>query len=125
MSCFWNAIIRETKQSQYKQYGYQKPKNANELIGFLKQNNTKCKGVTWNSEELTNQFLDECQQSIKEMHDRAENGYLCSSCEPVMILICYLFKMDIDHKYNGNLMKYRIRSPIGKLSFRSNKSHMH
>ena len=125
MSCFWNALIRETNSSHYKRYQSDKPDNPNQLIAFLKQNNTKCIGVTWNSEDLTDQFLNECFDTIKDMGDKAGNGYLCSSCEPIMILICYLFKLDIDHKYCTNLMKYRINDSIGKLSFRSNKGHMH
>ena len=120
MSCFWNAIIRETKQ-----YQVDKPRNANQLIAFLKQNNTKCIGVTWNSETLTDKFLDECFVSIQDMPDKAGNGYLCSSCEPVMILICYLFKLNINHSYCNNLMKYQINDSIATISFKSNKGHMH
>ena len=35
------------------------------------------------------------------------SGYLCSVCDPFLILICELFELEIEHLYMGNVMKYR------------------
>ena len=29
------------------------------------------------------------------------NGYLCSTCDPFLCLVCQLFKLNICHNYNG------------------------
>lgn len=59
------------------------------------------------------------------MPNDANNGYLCSSCEPVMLLTCYLFNVNINHNYNNHLMKYQTKEATRTLTFRSNRSHMH
>lgn len=59
------------------------------------------------------------------MPDIGKNGYLCSSCEPVMLLVCYLFDVNIDHMYYNHLMKYRTKGANKTLKFNGNKSHMH
>ncbi len=125
MSCFWNAIIRVTSKDDYEKYNSKKPKNAKDLIKFLKDNNKKIKDITWNDEKLKTQFNDECYEHIKEISNNGNNGYFCSSCEPIMFLICYLFHVNISHNYNNNIMKYITKGATRTLNFKSNKSHMY
>ena len=89
MSCFWNAIIRETSEKDYKKYNSIKPTNANKLIKFFKENNSKIKNILWNNEKISNKFIEECYDHIKGIPNNGNNGYFCSSCEPIMFLMCY------------------------------------
>ena len=46
---------------------------------------------------------------IKDFNENNINqGYDCSSCDPFMILLCELFKININYDYNGNNIQYMI-----------------
>ena len=46
---------------------------------------------------------------IKDFNENNINqGYDCSSCDPFMILLCELLKININYDYNGNNIQYMI-----------------
>lgn len=98
------------------------------LVTYLQQNNIKTCNVTWNGEMLSPQQLNENHEAIKNIDIRSiNNGYLTSSCEPVLFLVSQLWKVDIYVNFNSNHQVYKytgiVDSPIKTLRFAANASH--
>jgi len=61
---------------------------------------------------------------IKDFNENNINqGYDCSSCDPFMILLCELFKININYDYNGNNIQYMIDNSRKTIKYSSNQSH--
>ncbi len=89
----------------------------------LKEFNCKT-NIKWNGQELSNKQRLENMERINELElEEIENGYLCSCCDPVLLLVSELYKTNIDHDYNGHIMKYRVDKPVKKLYFKSDYGH--
>lgn len=100
MTCFWTGLLYSLKKD-YTDNG------IIEFIKFLKLNNCKTENIIWNNEELNDKLLLENQEAIKEIDsNKIYFGYDCSTCDPVLILICHLFNKSIEHIYNGVKITY-------------------
>ena len=85
---------------------------------------TEDSSITWNGETLTKKQLQENYDHIIDFNPNTiGNGYDCSVCDPFLLLVCYLFNVNIDHNYNGYLMKYRANNNARILRFSSNTGH--
>ena len=72
----------------------------------------------------TQQQLEENYQHIKDFNVKSISaGYLCSTCDPFLLLICELFKVNINHNYCGYKMKYRINNAVKTLNFKSDRGN--
>ena len=98
--------------------------NIKDLILLLIKYNRKSVNVSWNGEKLPDKLIDESFDHVKDFlqnndknNDNNNNsekniqniinsGYLCSVCDPFLILICELFELEIEHLYMGNVMRY-------------------
>jgi len=107
MSCFWDSLIQSISNED-KMTFFNNNLNPIDFAKTLKQKNTLTLNVTWNTENLTTQFLDENKQAIDSYDTNTiYNGYYCSSCEPFLFLLCELLNIEIQHNYNNNLMIYK------------------
>lgn len=107
MSCFWDSLIQSISNEDKITY-FNNNLNPIDFAKTLKQKNTLTLNVTWNTENLTTQFLDENKQAIDSYDTNTiYNGYYCSSCEPFLFLLCELLNIEIHHNYNNNLMIYK------------------
>lgn len=124
MTCFWDGILHHLKDEDFQRvFQINKPSNKN-FVKILKTNLRKTKDIIWNGETLTNKQLEENYEHIKDFNvDSIHGGYLCSTCEPFLFLVCELFKMNINHNYCGHMMSYKVTSPIRTLNFKSNSGH--
>lgn len=123
MTCFWDGILNKLTNYDFKKFNINKPRNK-EFVYFLKKHNTKTSNIKWNSKMLTHKQLEENFNHIKDFNPNTiSRGYLCSTCEPFLFLISYLFDVNIDHNYCGHVMKYRINNSNRILIFKSNKRH--
>ncbi len=124
MTCFWDGILSKLTDDDFKNLKTKKPNNTNFVV-LLKNNNTKeTKDIKWNGETLTDNQIKENYEHIKDFDEKSiKKGYLCSTCDPFLILVCKLFNVNIYHNYCGNLMKYEIANPNRTLQFKSNKGH--
>ena len=88
--------------------------NINDLILLLIKYNRKIQNVIWNNEELSEKLREESYSHIndfienngKEMNSIIQSGYLCSICDPFLLLICELLDLQIQHQYLNNTMIY-------------------
>lgn len=114
MSCFWVGINTKLK------LGLAPAK----LIEHLKKNNRKT-NITWKSggEELT--LTDKQKEENKEAISclKLENGYLCSTFDPVLFLVAEIYEVNIIHKYNGVRIEYVHPKSDKTVNFNSSKSH--
>jgi len=126
MTCFWDGILRNINQDDFNLLNINKNNNNKEFILLLKKNNKLCKNVKWQSENINEQLLKENYEMIKNFNENNINqGYDCSSCDPFIILLSELFKINIHHNFNGVLVKYSHNNPRKTINFKSNKSHFY
>ncbi len=125
MTCFWDGLIQSLDDKYYSLFNNNKP-DVLTFIQYLKNNNILCYDIYCNNNILSIQFLNECKESINNYDINSSwNGYLCSTCDPFLILYSQLFKSNINHKYNGYEIKYDnfIYKENKTLYFESNISH--
>jgi hypothetical protein len=127
MTCFWDGIITElTKKVFRHKFLIKRVITPIELIKILKEHVVKTVNIKWNNEKLKKKEIIENYEMIQHFNEKTiNNGYLCSACEPFLLLICELFNVDIEHKYNGNNIFYKNikNNNLIKLKFKSNSSH--
>lgn len=118
MTCFWDGLIRSFTVKRLNEVlgGKGKP-SPQQFVKLLKHNNVKTVDVLWNDEELRDQELQENFDRIKELNIQSINrGYDCSGCDPFLLLISQLFKVDIFHTQQklryvgGGTIKYTNKS---------------
>ena len=132
MTCFWDGILNALKY-QYTDKNFKniftKKKKANpkNLILFLKKNNCNTDNVLWCNQPLTEKEKEENYKFIASYSiEKINNGHLCSSCDPFILLICELFEIDIEHLYLENEIIYKnINNDNDKKIwyFKSNNDH--
>jgi len=124
MTCFWDGLLRNLNQDDFNLLNLNKNINNKDFISLLKKNNKICENVKWQEENLNEQLLKENYEMIKDFNENNINqGYDCSSCEPFMILISELFKINIHHNFNGNIIKYIHTEPRKTVNYKSTQSH--
>tara|TARA_B100000401_G_C52803978_1_gene720140 strand:- start:98 stop:391 length:294 start_codon:yes stop_codon:yes gene_type:complete len=90
MTCFWDGILNTLTNDDFEKF------------------NKKTRNVIWNNEKFSKKQLDENFTHIKDFDYKSiRNGYDCSTYDPFLILICELFKVNINHDYIGNMIKYK------------------
>lgn len=125
MTCFWDGLMKGILNEDYKCLGkeYNKKDRTN-LIKILKSENKLTTNVMWNGKMLSEKELRENYEAVKNYDIRKiGEGHLCSTCDYMLLLICDLFKIDIEHKYLNNIMKYTNSKNKNKINVKSNKGH--
>lgn len=124
MTCFWDGLLNNLKEDDFQRiFQVNKPNNKN-FVKLLKNNNRKTKNIKWNGEIFSEKQLEENFIHIKDFNENSiDNGYLCSICDPFIVLICELFIVNINHNYCDYLMTYTNSNSIKTLNFKSSKSH--
>lgn len=121
MTCFWKGILDCLNQNDF--HNRNKPNIIN-FIHFLKKNNIKCSGILWQNQNLSEQFLSECKMAVKELDiGGINNGYLCSTCDPFLILVSKLFRINIRHNYCNHIINYKNPNSNRWIRVRSNRGH--
>tara|TARA_B100000900_G_C20572030_1_gene713628 strand:+ start:115 stop:498 length:384 start_codon:yes stop_codon:yes gene_type:complete len=123
MSCFWDNILISLNDEDYNYIGLSKMNNYN-FIRFLKNMNEEVNEVLWNDIKLTDKQIEENLIHIDDYPVKEiENGYLCSICDPFLLLICHLFRVNIEHIFLDTKQMYTIRDARRTIQFKSNESH--
>lgn len=133
MSCFWDtlgqAIMHPDLADMRKKYNIKDNRDlhAKAVAKFFKQHNIPTPNVTWQNTELT---MKEMKENYERIHSynikEVSNGYLCSTCEPFILLFAELFEASIEHNYVNVIIKYEnTKNSRCLLKFGSNKSHIY
>ena len=124
MTCFWDGILSSLNDKDFLKHKSRFPKSVSELINFIKNHNTIPENIKWNNNQLSLHELQEHYNAIEEINiSDINNGYLCSTCDSVLLLISYLFKIDIVHTYVNNNMIYKGENNMHTIFYNSSSSH--
>ncbi len=93
MTCVWDGLVFGLKTLDYNM-------NIHELVDFIKHNNKETSHVTINDRYLTKQEIIENMEHIK-LISNINDGYLCSTSDPLFCLVAELFNINIIHEYNS------------------------
>lgn len=124
MTCFWSGILNGLPAEEFDVVFNEPKPNINAFINLLKKNNVKTDKVKWNGDALTEKQFEENHEHVNCYDvNNSRNGYLCSTCDPFLLLVCQLFQVNITHNYCGNPVKYEVENPKFVLFFSSNTGH--
>ena len=125
MTCFWNAIISSLTDEDKKLLGIQNKLFPKVMVEIFKNKNNYTPDVLWNNEEIKKQQQDENIEHIKELDvNGIGRGYLCSTCDPFLILLSQLLEVTIKHNYNGVIITYKNKKNERRIiKYGSNKGH--
>lgn len=115
MSCVWIGIIDALglDMSPY------------ELLDHIKDNNIDTKDMLWNNTFFTQQIQEENKTHISNLtYETIKNGYLCSSCDPLFLLIGQLYNVTIMHEYMHINITYKNINANRIINLKSNKHHL-
>ena len=126
MSCFWDTLIKKINKNDINNILKLENINPKDFSNALKRENIKIENVTWKNENLTEKQIQENYDHIKDYDiNTVNNGYLCSCCDPFLLLITELFKIKIIHDYNKNKVLYENKKECKySININSNNGHM-
>jgi hypothetical protein len=125
MTCLWNSLIKAIKDEDFKIYMKNPHPSPEQFVVFLKKSNKLCSDVSHNGKLLTIKEYKENLEAINNLNPRSiYRGYDCSSCDPVLLLVSHIFRIKIDHLYNGSLITYTPTSYRYGIKLHSSKTHM-
>lgn len=123
MTCFWDGILKALNDNDFQSKLKCNKPNREQLIDLFKNHNCPTL-VKWQNNKLTVNELKENFDHIKTFDKKSiHNGYLCSTCDPFLLLLAELLQVDITHHYMNNVVNYTVYKPRRKLTFHSNKGH--
>ena len=125
MTCVPDSLIRKLKKHEYKLLNLDSKPNAYEFMEAMKKNNRKTYNVTWQKYKLNERQLIENEERIKNIElDKINKGYLCSACDPLLLLYCEIFFLGIDINFNGTPFEYRnVKYTDRIIKFSTSRSH--
>ena len=111
MSCFWDALIKKINYHDHKLYFKLNKINPYNFASVLKKKNKFVNTVIVNNIKINLNQQKENFEHIK-IYDlnTINDGYLCSTFDPFLILISDLLSITINNKFNNSLIIYK---PIG------------
>ena len=93
------------------------------LLSHIKTNNKKTNTVKWNGEPILEKMQNENYEAVAIINID-NNGYFCSTCDPLMLIICELYNVSIEHSFNGHNIKYTMTNSKHLIKLSSNCGHM-
>lgn len=126
MTCFWNGIMSALTIEDFTNIHLKNKPNIQQFIEILKNKNIPTTDILWQNNQLTNKEISENKEHISSFDINSINsGYLCSTCDPFLLLIAALFKVNIEHRYNNHMISYRHKTDGGEkyLKFSSDTGH--
>ena len=125
MACFWKGIQQSIIIEDFKDISDMEfvPK-LSVLVQFLKDNNRATHTIRCNGEVCSKKMLEENMEAIKEYNiNQINQGYYCSTADPFLFLVAFLFNVNIHHDYNGHSILYEHPNYTRTVYFHSNTSH--
>ena len=97
MTCFWSGILSSLNTDDFNYINEPSKPNIKNFIELLKRNNIDTKNVLWQNTKLTPKQLEENKEHIRDFNiENINSGYLCSICDPFLLLIACIFKVNIE-----------------------------
>ena len=101
MTCFWDGIMASLGDDDKKTLNICDG-SIYSLIDSLKNKNCMTMGLKWQTEQLSDMELKQNMAHVDAYEKTdAQNGYLCSTCDPFLALLCHLLQKAIELQYCG------------------------
>ena len=137
MTCFWNGLIQGLGSGRIQSVLKYKMKNNNErktlniktIISLLQKHNCLTTNVLYNNTILTDRELNENYNVIANFSsDNIREGYDCSISDPFLLLVCEVFRVNINFCYNSIDVTYKNETVIDgqsrqTINFRCDEGH--
>ena len=112
MSCFWNGVYASLPVVFWKNNNVcSSPKSLLQWFKKELDNTTDLHilcSVLWQGIPPSLWMLEENRNWILDYPETQVNhGHLTSTCDPFLILFCFLTQTDVDHVYMGSTIRYR------------------
>ncbi len=103
MTCVWKGLI-----SGLVCYKLIKNKTKEfEFASYIKKHNVKTTNVTINDSYLGEQEINENFLAIENLNvDNIGSGYMCSTSDPLLALVCQIYSINIVHKLKRATVTY-------------------
>jgi len=122
MSCFFDSITASFNVDEMRFLNCKR--NTIEIIKKLKILNIATSNVYWQNNKLTEQLQKENFEHIKNYKEETfRNGYLTSSADPFLMLLCQIFRWNIIFNYCNNIIKITHENPLRTVKFKASSSH--
>ena len=96
MTCFWDGILNSLDKEDRSIIGL-KTNNVCNLIDKLKAINCSTKNMKWQNKLITENQIKENMIHIETYNkNNASNGYQCSTCDPFLFLLAFIFTLIFD-----------------------------
>lgn len=105
MTCVWEGLMEGLRKYKL----IEQRTKLDTFVQHIKKNNVRVSSVTCNGQLLTRQQIEENYDRIRSIK-KISNGYNCSACDPLLILICYIYHINIVHKLHGHAIEYCIHN---------------
>lgn len=117
MTCFWNSLIEALGRHDV---------SVRDFIVDLQNRNTHTANVRCNGELVTPQQQEENVAAVQGYDvGGVHGGYMCSACDPFLLLVSEVHVCNIHHTYNGTRIEYRHSSGTGRdIYLASDRGHM-
>lgn len=120
MTCFWDSVIAGLTQA-VPMFSFPTPRA---LVARLKDLNTLPVDVTIDGVGLDDMEQRENVEAITCLDPESlSEGYLCSTADPVLVLVCQVFRINVTHDLAGCTTAYWHPAATRVIHLRSSRSH--
>jgi hypothetical protein len=129
MTCVWDSIIAGIPRENFISAEFSKNKKKqikpDMFVQYLIQNNTKTENITINKEKIPEKIINENFEMVKDFKIKSiRNGYLCSTYDPFLALVCEVFVCSLFNNFNGTYIKYEHVNPKFIIYISNDEGHM-
>lgn len=114
MTCFWDGILAKlSNKLDTAGYKLEKINSGSRNADFIEALKRVARSidhaeVSWNGEIISKQLWKEYRVWIEDYNVATiGNGHDCGTCDPFLILLCYMLRITIKHNYNGSPVVYK------------------
>ncbi len=97
MTCFWDGILwslHPTDLNVVLGFGLQTRPPITDFVTALAQHASMTPNVTWKGASISEREQIENLAHVQNLQ-LSLDGYDCAACEPVMVLVCELFRVEL------------------------------
>ena len=125
MSCFWDGIAQSLTPDELARTG----SAPTAVKSWLQRNNKLPRRCRWQGETIREQDLRDMQTWVANDTTPVYAGHDTSTMDPYLCLLCDLLGVNVEHNYNGAVIRYKFAQPDGHaptartLRFKSDRGH--
>lgn len=127
LTCVWDSLFAALDAEHYERLGLPKAENRELMLQILRgRRNIDLSCVCWQDSALREPFLSECRAAI-DVTKIEGDGYWMSTCDPLLVYTCAVFRVNVEHTYCGHTVRYtnaNVTEPNARaLRFSSDSGH--